>query len=324
MARPLRIEMPDGVYHVTSRGLERRVIVRDDVDRGRWLALLGRVAERRDWRVFAWALMDNHFHLFLRTPHGDLSAGMHDLNSGYVTAFNRRHRRRGPLLQGRFKGLLVERDYHYDELSRYVHLNPVRARLACRPDAYAWSSCRDYFRSRGVPAWLAWEEVLGQYGRTMRTARRRYREFLTAGLASRVASPLADVVGATLLGSPGFIARMKQRLADRLPDRDVPSARALRADVSIEQVTAAVCRAFAVSPELLAERGRHHNDARSAAVYLCRQHTRASAETIGRRFGGVRGPAVWRIVHRIVQRRHRDKRLHAKLTQIEMRLKGQN
>ena len=324
MARPLRIEMPDGVYHVISRGLERRAIVRDDADRDRWLALLGRMAERRDWRVLAWALMDNHFHLFVRTPHGDLSAGMHDLNSGYVSSFNRRHRRHGPLLQGRFNAILVERDYHYDELSRYVHLNPVRARLVRRPDAYAWSSCRDYFHSRGVPAWLAWQDVLGQYGRTMRTARRRYREFLMAGVASPVPSPLKEVVGATLLGSSGFIARMKQRIADRLPDRDVPSARALRAEVSIEQVATAVCRAFAVSSELLAERGRHHNDARSAAVYLCRQHTRASGEAIGQRFGGVRGPAVWHIAHRIAQRRHRDNHLHAKLTQIEKQLRDQN
>ena len=112
MARPLRVDMPDGIYHVTSRGLDRRVIVRDDVDRDKWTDLLDRVAVRRDWRVFAWVLMDNHFHLFLRTPHGDLSAGMHDLNAGYPSAFNRCHRRCGPVLQGRFKGILVEEQHH--------------------------------------------------------------------------------------------------------------------------------------------------------------------------------------------------------------------
>src|SRR5512136_660169 len=125
MARPLRIDIPDGVYHVTSRGLERRKIVLDDRDRRKWLELLGEGATRRRWRVFAWALLDNHFHLFLRTPDADLSAGMHDLNSGYVSVFNRRHKRCGPLLQGRFKGILVERAAHDWELSRYVHLNPV-------------------------------------------------------------------------------------------------------------------------------------------------------------------------------------------------------
>ncbi len=160
MTRPLRIEIPDGIYHVTTRGLERRKIVRDDTDRERWLDLLDGVCRRRDWRVFAWVLMDNHFHLFLRTPHADLSAGMHDLNSGYATYFNRQHHRCGPLYQGRFKAILVEDEKHGWELSRYVHLNPVRAKRVTDPRRYRWSSCRHYFDSRGRPDWLAWEEVV--------------------------------------------------------------------------------------------------------------------------------------------------------------------
>jgi REP element-mobilizing transposase RayT len=108
MARPLRLEFPGAVYHVTSRGIERRAIVRDDRDRARWLDLLDTVATRRRWQVYAFALMGNHLHLFLRTPNANLSAGMHDLNSGYATGFNRRHRRVGPLCQGRFKALRPE------------------------------------------------------------------------------------------------------------------------------------------------------------------------------------------------------------------------
>ena len=226
MARPLRVEVADGVYHVTSRGLERRAIVRDDIDRARWVELLSRVADKRRWRVFAWALMGNHFHLFLRTPDADLSAGMHDLNSGYVTGFNRRHNRVGPLFQGRFKAVLVERGYHYWELSRYVHLNPVRAGVVAQPDAYAWSSCSAYFQARGAPEWLAWEEVLGEYGRTMRTARRAYRQFLDAGLSPELRSPLREATAGMLLGSPRFIERTRAWLAKRLPDREVPAARA--------------------------------------------------------------------------------------------------
>ncbi len=141
MARPLRISVPGGTYHVTSRGLERRSIVSDDVDCQQWTDLLGRVASRRNWRLYAWALMNNHYHLFLRVPHADLSQGMHDLNSAYVSVYNRRHQRCGPLLQGRFKGILVQNKYHYWELSRYVHLNPVRAGLAIFPEKYPWSSC---------------------------------------------------------------------------------------------------------------------------------------------------------------------------------------
>ncbi|MBM4043285.1 MAG: hypothetical protein FJ290_32760, partial [Planctomycetes bacterium] len=100
MARPLRVDIAGGVYHVTNRGLEQRAIVRDDADRLRWHKLLDVVATRRRWRVFAWVLLDNHFHLFLQTPDADLSPGMHDLESGYASGFNRRHERRGPLFQG--------------------------------------------------------------------------------------------------------------------------------------------------------------------------------------------------------------------------------
>ena len=100
MARLLRIEIPNGVYYVSTRGLERQGIVRDEGDCAKWFQLLDAVATRRRWRVFAWAMMPSHFHLLLETPDGDLSAGMHDLNSGYATAFNRRHGRSGPLRGG--------------------------------------------------------------------------------------------------------------------------------------------------------------------------------------------------------------------------------
>ena len=108
MARPLRIDIPQGVYHVTSRGLERRAIVRDDGDRRKWEQLLDAVVSRCQWDVFAWTLLDNHFHLSLRTPEANPSAGMHDVSSGYVSALNRRHGRCGPLFHGRFRAVLVD------------------------------------------------------------------------------------------------------------------------------------------------------------------------------------------------------------------------
>ena len=302
--------MPDGVYHVTSRGLERRPIVRDDIDRARWLELLDRVAARRDWRVLGWALMDNHYHLFVRTPNPDLSAGVHDLGAGYATGFNRRHRRVGPLFQGRFKAVLVQRDYHYWELSRYVHLNPVRAGLVSVPEHYPWSSCRFCFSSRGAPAWLAWEEVLGQHGRTMRTAREAYHRFLAEGVASPPPSPLGDATASTLLGSPQFLERMKAWLQDRLPDRDVPAARALRRAISMDEIIRVVADVFGVSgDQWLTARGTHHNDARSAAIHLCHRFTPVPVEQIGQRFGGIQGSAVCHLLRRLSERRQRDRHL---------------
>ncbi|HUG93402.1 MAG TPA: transposase, partial [Planctomycetaceae bacterium] len=107
MPRQPRLQIADGAYHVTNRGLERRDIVRDDSDRREWYRLFDRAAKRCGWRVFAWTLLNNHFHIFLRTPEPNLSEGMHDLQSGYVSLFNLRHQRNGPLFQGRFHGVLV-------------------------------------------------------------------------------------------------------------------------------------------------------------------------------------------------------------------------
>jgi putative transposase len=132
MARPLRLEFDGAVHHVMSRGIEGRRICADDTDRDIWLEILERAAERFGWRVFAFCLLDNHFHLFLRAPESCLSPGMRQLNGDYAGYFNRRHGRLGPLMQGRYKSVLVEESGHWAELSRYVHLNAVREASGAR------------------------------------------------------------------------------------------------------------------------------------------------------------------------------------------------
>lgn len=320
MARPLRIDIADGVYHVTSRGLERRRIVRDDADRERWVRLLDRVAARRQWRVYAWVLLDNHFHLFLRTPSADLSPGMHDLNAGYASGFNRRWGRHGPLFQGRFRGILVQRDYHYWELSRYVHLNPVVAGLVADPEEYQWGSCGQFFRSSAAAEWLAYEEVLTQHGRTLRAARRAYRRFLQEGIISKSPSPLGEVTGATLLGTRRYVERMRARLEGLLPDREIRGGRRLRRGVSVAQVEKAVREAFGVGREALLLRGRHANDARMAAVYLCRSLTTSAVRELGDHFGRVSGQAISKTARQVAERRLGDKRLDRLLSAIEAKL----
>ena len=323
MARPLRIEIADGVYHVTSRGLERHSIVRSDADRGRWLHLLGAVCTRRDWRIFSWALMDNHFHLFLRTPHADLSAGMHDLNSAYATHFNRTGGRTGPLFQGRFKGILVEREHHYWELTRYIHLNPVRASVARRPTDYPWSSCRAYFDARLAPPWLAWREVLSDHGQSLGKARKSYRSFLRAGVTSETTSPLKEVVASSLLGSEDFVEEIRRLLNERRPGREVPAARALEEKPSLQAIERAVCRAFKTTPDVLHTKGRHANAARAAAVYLCRRLTPTPVARLGRRFGGIAPSSVTHICARVEERCARDRRFRKRILKLEQAL-GQN
>src|SRR5215469_5219135 len=140
MARPLRIQYDGALYHVTSRGNERKAVFRDDTDRELFLNILAGVTERFHWLCHAFCLMDNHYHLVIETPDANLSKGMRQLNGVYTQAFNRRHRRVGHLFQGRFKAILVQKESHFLEVCRYVVLNPVRARSVVTPQQWRWSS----------------------------------------------------------------------------------------------------------------------------------------------------------------------------------------
>jgi len=320
MARPLRLNVPDGIYHVTSRGLERRAIVRDDTDRRRWRDLLDAVATRCGWSVFAWVLMDTHYHLFLRIPNADLSRGMHDLNAGYVSAFNRRYRRSGPLLQGRFKAIFVEREYHYWELTRYIHLNPVRAGLIVRPDRYPWGSCAAYFDARLAAPWLAWEEVLIAHGASLRTARTEYMRFLLDSAADGARSPLEKAEAETLLGSESFVAKMKAWLGTLKPQREVPSARRLRPFVVCDDLVRATADVFGVSPESVRHPRQHDNAARDAAILLARKWTGLGVKEVGAALGSVSGQAISLVLAREPIRR-RGAAFAARVARVEKLLR---
>lgn len=320
MARPLRIEMAGGVYHVTTRGWERRDVVRDDEDRANWLRLLDRVALRFGWRVYAWALMRNHWHLFLCTPEPNLSRGMHDLNSGYASLYNRRHRRYGALFQGRFKAILVQEEGYGWTLSRYVHLNPVRAGAVKRPDQYRWSSYQHYRDPRGAPSWLDWQTVLEEIGTDQAQSRRQYIRFVESALGGRIESPLAGVVGGVLLGREAWVNRMKVRIGARPPERAVPARRRLAVRPALEQVEAAVCAALGVKPVELSAVQRHGNDARMAALYLARECAALPVTQLAQHFGPVSAPAISKLVRQAAQRRYQDRRWDRLLSGLERNL----
>jgi REP element-mobilizing transposase RayT len=154
MSRPLRIEFPGAVYHLTTRGDRREPIYRDDTDRLVHLNLLAQAMDRFDAQVLAYCLMGNHFHLVLQTRSANLSRLMRHLNGVYTQRFNRRHGLAGHLFQGRFKAILVDRDAYLLALCRYVERNPVAAGLADEPGRWPWSSCRAHLGLAEAPAWM--------------------------------------------------------------------------------------------------------------------------------------------------------------------------
>jgi putative transposase len=190
MARPYRLLVPDGIYHVMSRGNRREAIFGGDGDRLLFLDLLRQVANRRGWLVHAYCLMTSHYHLVLQTPDADLSSGMQALNGEYAQWFNRCHGLVGHLFQGRFKGILVESDWHFLELYRYLALNPVRAGRCEEPADWPWSSYSHVVAGTASPPVSA-KKVLAHFGSDRERASDRLRHFVEGDPVTEDLSPAA-------------------------------------------------------------------------------------------------------------------------------------
>jgi putative transposase len=225
MARPLRIEYDGAVYHVTSRGNEQRPIFRDNTDRDLFLNILSQVIERFHWLCYAYCLMRNHYHLVIETPDANLSKGMRQLNGVYTQAFNRRHRRAGHLFQGRFKGILVQKESHFLEVCRYVVLNPIRAKAARQPGDWAWSSYRATGGLASVPGWLSAGEVLSHFGQRRGAAQDRYRDYVNEGIGGQTI--WADLEAQSLLGVEGFAEALKDHVSGKREVREIPRGQRL-------------------------------------------------------------------------------------------------
>ena len=208
MSRPLRIEYSGAVYHVTSRGNARQDIYLDDEDRRRFLKTVQQVADRFNWLCHAYCLMPTHYHLLIETVDPTLSRGMRHLNGVYTQTFNRRHRRVGHVFQGRFKAILVERDAYLLELSRYVVLNPVRAKMVQAAENWPWSSYRVTAGLTESTGLVSTDCLLAGFGRDRLKARRGYRQFVASG---RGLSPWEELKGQIYLGSESFVANLPKR-----------------------------------------------------------------------------------------------------------------
>lgn len=241
MARPLRIEFPGAIYHLTSRGDRREPIFEDDEDRNLFLSLVGHAMSRYDAAVLAYCLMDNHYHLVVQTRQGNLSRLMQRLNGAYTQAYNRRHNKVGHLFQGRYKAILVDQDTYLLEVCRYVELNPVRARLIRNPANWRWSSYRAH---AGMAAAVPWLDTAGVHGHVLgrdansandrRKAALQYAALVAAGKGVNLwEEALSQQI---FLGERSFVERMHARLGtDAMQSKDIPREQRRRASPSIDQ-----------------------------------------------------------------------------------------
>ena len=234
MTRPLRVEFPGAIYHVTSRGNAKQAIYIDDEDRGRFLDVLSMVVERFQWFCHAYCLMENHYHLLIETPQGNLSSGMRELNGVYTQGFNQRYGRVGHLFQGRYKAILVEKDSHLLELCRYVVLNPLRVGIIERPEQWRWSSYRATIGLVKRPSFLTDEWILSQFDGRKRVAIERYKRFVMEGVDEE--SPWETLRGQIFWGTDELIKRVSGLLEKKGNIKEVPRLQRYAARPSLSEL----------------------------------------------------------------------------------------
>lgn len=222
MARPLRIEYDGALYHVTSRGNARKAIYKDDEDRKIFLDILAKVNNRYNWICHAYCLMNNHYHLMIETPDGNLSKGMRQLNGVYTQLYNKRHHRVGHIFQGRYKAILIQKESHLLEVSRYVELNPVRAKAVKRPEEWLWSSYRGTSGMEKPHACLTPDWILGQFSKKREQAEKKYRDFVEAGIGEDTI--WKKVKGGSILGEDEFVDELEGYLKGQKDVSEIPKS----------------------------------------------------------------------------------------------------
>ncbi len=208
LMRPLRIELENALYHVTSRGDRCDQIFRSDSDRMTWLSLLGTTCGRFNFKVWAYCQMTNHYHLLVETVDGKLNRGMRHLNGTFAQYFNRAHGHVGHVFQGRYKAILCQSDLYLQEVSRYIELNPVRAGMVEQPSEWPWSSFNAKLGTISAPAWLESEAVLACFGQSQGAARQAYARFVFEGIGKP--SPFSQVRHQLVLGDEPFQAELTE------------------------------------------------------------------------------------------------------------------
>lgn len=275
MARKPRLHVPGGFYHVILRGNARQDIFLAPQDRHAFYELMAEGVARFGYRVHAFCLMTNHLHLALQAGEKSLSAGMQNLSFRYTRYLNARLKRGGHLFEGRFKAYLVDQDRYGLALVRYIHMNPVRARMVKQPAAYAYSSHRTYLGGEFLP-WLTTDWVLGQFGARASSARLRYARFVNDGKAEGHNETFyGGQADSRVVGEEDFVkAIIKPKPARRWAP-------------SISELTSYVCRSYGLTQKALlaAGRARRPAEARALIAWLALKTQAAPLTVLAQTFG---------------------------------------
>ncbi len=215
MGRPLRIEYPNALYHVMAHGNGRQWLFKENNDYKLFLNLLENAVSKYCFIVYAYNLMKTHYHLLIETPEANLVMGMRYLNGNYATLFNEKYNRKGRVFRPHYKAIMVEKDEYLLMLSRYIHLNPVKAGIVNKPEEYEWSSyiyLIDKTKAKKVEKWFKPENTLILFGSNYEKAREKFKEYVEEGIIGKTEDPLKQVKKGYILGGDAFIKKIEGKI----------------------------------------------------------------------------------------------------------------
>lgn len=311
MTRPRRVEFEGALYHVLARGNNKQDIFGDVADRRHYLALVERYHARYVFRLYAFVLMTNHVHLLVETGETPLSKIMQCLQTSYTQYFNRKYQRVGHLFQGRYKSILCERESYLLELTRYIHLNPVRAGIVQRPEQYPWSSYQSFIGRARMPC-VDHDLVLKMLGNRGEGAARRYQQFVAEAIDAQMTGTYYKTKEQVYLGSEDYIDSVKKKIHNGVPLGKERRARG----ITLAQVLEGTASCAGLDRALLTGKGGGQltTMARALAIYLARVDGRCTVNEIATTLG-IHPSTVTRAVARLEERLE-EKNKNISLTQL--------
>jgi len=328
MARPLRIEYQGAIYHITSRGIDRREIFNNDKDREHLIQLLKEGADFYKVEVVAYCLMSNHFHLLLCTNQPNLSRFMQRMNVAYTRYFNHQYKRVGPLMQGRYKAILVGSEEYFKVLSRYIHLNPVKVKSIAKKSLseqklilkrYKWSSYHGILDKGKRSKYFSSEMVLESFGGDNIEGQKKYEEYVMEGISGVVANPMDGLKFQFLLGSEDFIKHIKNTfLKGKNLKPFTPENREIKQPL-VAEIAEKVSVEYGISATEILEARSRHKEARKVLIELAYRLCldRKSLKDLGLELGGISGPGIARVHERFQKTIQGDKDLSRRVSKVE-------
>lgn len=310
MARPLRIEYECAFYHVIQRGIEKRDIFISDEDKEKFLSYFDFARSGYGAIIHTYVLMNNHYHIILETPRGNMSKIMHYINSSYAAYYNAKRKRVGPLYQGRYKAILIEKDAYLNHLSGYIHLNPVRAHIVKDPKEYRWSSYNCFTSLKNnPPEWLNISFILSMFDNDILKAKKLYKDFVMDDINSHKSILKENTIKGFILGTKDFAQDIISRFVNTKEDPEVPIIRELkqRKYPSLENIRQAVEENIASDKKLQ----------RKFSLYFSRKYSQKTLKEIASFYGKIKDTGVSQAFIRTNKLRLENKDIDNQLVSIE-------